>query len=132
MAKAVRVKWADAPADHDYPAAVSFLRLTLSPELAEALSSRFEKAPTVRQRAKDILRAARLQLLPVSDPEVARDLKKVAAGKPLSPILLVRGELGADRALQIADGYHRVCASCHVSENTEVPCRLVDLPADPE
>lgn len=28
--------------------------------------------------------------------------------------------------LQIADGYHRVCASYHVDENTDIPCRIVD------
>jgi hypothetical protein len=26
---------------------------------------------------------------------------------------------------QIADGYHRICASYHVDENTEIPCRIV-------
>jgi len=30
--------------------------------------------------------------------------------------------------VQIADGYHRVCASYHLDEDTEIPCRLVDLP----
>lgn len=123
------VKWADAPAKHDYPAAASYLRLTLDPPLVQALTDRLEKAPTVRQHAKDILRASRLPLLPANDPEVAKDLKRAAAGKALSPILLVRGDVGTDRALQIADGYHRVCASYHLDENTEVPCRLVDLPA---
>ncbi|MFF4754944.1 hypothetical protein ACWD5R_42760 [Streptomyces sp. NPDC002514] len=129
MAKTVTMKWADAPAEHDYPAAASFLRLTAAPALVEVLTALLSQAPTVQQRAKDILRAARLQLLPADDPEVARELKKVAKGKPLSPILLVRGELGLDRALQIADGYHRVCASYHLSEDAEIPCRLVDLPA---
>jgi hypothetical protein len=83
----------------------------------------------VQQHAKDILRAARLALLPADDPEVARDLKNVAKGNALSPILLVRGDLGQGRDLQIADGYHRVCASYHLGEDTEIPCRLVDLPA---
>ena len=65
----------------------------------------------------------------VDDPEVAKDVKKVAKGQPLSPILLVRGDLAAGRALQIADGYHRVCASYHLSEDTEIPCRIADIPA---
>lgn len=59
---------------------------------------------------------------------MARDLKKVTDGRALSQILLVRGDLGRGRALVIADGYHRVCASYYVSEDTEIPCRLVDLP----
>ena len=44
------------------------------------------------------------------------------------PVLLVGGDLHTDRPLHIADGYHRVCASYHLDENTEIPCRLVDPP----
>ena len=129
-ARTVRtVKWADAPEQHDYPAAASFLQLMATPAQVETLTALLSDAPTVHQRAKDILRAARLALLPADDPEVARDLKKVADGKALSPILLVRGDLSRDRALLIADGYHRVCASYHLGEGTEIPCRLVELPA---
>jgi hypothetical protein len=129
MAKTASVAWADAPAADDYPAAVSYLRLIVSPARAEAMTSLLSQAPTVLQHAKDILRAARLPLLPGDDPEVVKDLKKVAKGRALSPILLVRGDISADRSLQIADGYHRVCASYHVYEDTEIPCRIVDLPA---
>jgi hypothetical protein len=57
------------------------------------LASLLSQAPTVTQAAKDILRAAGLPLLAVDDPEVVKDVKKVAKGKPLSPILLVRGDL---------------------------------------
>jgi hypothetical protein len=76
----------------------------------------------------DILRAAGLPLLAGDDPEVVKDVKKVASGEPLSPILLVRGDLAAGRPLQIADGYHRVCASYHLGEDTETPCRIADVP----
>jgi len=75
-----------------------------------AVASILSQAPTVTQAAKDILRAAALPLLPRDDPEVAKDVKRVAKGQPLSPVLLVRGDLAAGRLLQIADGYHRVCA----------------------
>jgi len=129
MSKSVSVKWAQSPAEHDYPAAASYLALTATPALVDAVIALLAKAPTVQQQAKDILRASRLQLLPADDAEVAKDMKKIAHGKELSPILLVRGDLVRGRALQIADGYHRVCASYHMSENTEIPCRLVDLPA---
>ena len=121
--------WAAAPAEHDYPAAASFLRLITPPALAESLADLLSRAPLVHQAAKDILRAARLPLLPADDPEVAKDLKKVSKGTPLSPVLLIRGQLQGDRPLQIADGYHRVCASYHLDENAEIPCRLVDPPA---
>jgi hypothetical protein len=63
-------------------------------------------------------------LLPIDNPHVASDLKKIHAGKALSPILLVRGDLITGVALQVADGYHRVCASYHTDENTDIPCRV--------
>ncbi len=129
MAKKRKLRWADSPAAQDYPAADSYLRLLALPGRAEALASMLSQAPTVIQAAKDILRAAGLPLLAVDDPEVAKDLKKVARGEPLSPILLVRGDLAARRPLQIADGYHRVCASYHLNEDAGIPCRIADLPA---
>ena len=51
------------------------------------------------------------------------------AGKPLSPVLIVRGELTRGIPALIADGYHRVCASGYLDENTEIPCRIVGLDA---
>ena len=123
------VVWASAPAEHDYPAAASYLRLVAGEPLVQMCIAQWAKAPTIQQHAKDILRAARLPLLPADDPEVAKDLAKVIAGEALSPILLVRGDVGSDRPLQIADGYHRVCASYELSEDTEIPCRLISLPA---
>jgi hypothetical protein len=65
--------------------------------------------PLPSSTPKDILRAARLPLLHAADPEVAKDLRRVAKGTALSPILLVRGDLAAGLPLQIADGYHGVC-----------------------
>jgi len=121
--------WTSAPAEHDYPAAASFLGLLAEAQLVDACTQLLSKAATVQQHAKDILRAARLPLLPADDPEVARDLAKVAAGQALSPVLLIRGDLATGRVLQVADGFHRVCASYHLSEDSEIPCRLVSLPA---
>jgi hypothetical protein len=127
MAKKGKVRWADAPAAQDYPAAGSYLRLLAAPDKVAVVTDRLSKAPTVTQAAKDILRAARLPLLPPDDPEVVKDVKKVANGEALSPILLVRGDLTVGVPLQIADGYHRVCASYHLGEDTEIPCRIADL-----
>lgn len=57
------------------------------------------------------------------------DLAKISGGKKLSPILLVRGNAVDGVALEIADGYHRVCASFVTDENTPIPCRLVSWQA---
>lgn len=124
----VTVRWLDAPVKHDYPAAGSYLRLLAGPAVIAAVTRALEKTPTVVQHAKDVLRAAGLPLLPPDDPEVAKDLKKAAKGVRLSPILLVRGDLATGRAVVVADGYHRVCASYHLDEDTEIPCRIADLP----
>jgi hypothetical protein len=121
------VTWKNEPDDHDYPAAQSYLTLLLTPTEVSAFLAHVSKAPVTTQKAKDILRAARLPLLPPDDIHVASDLAKVKHGQPLSPILMLRGRFDSDVALQIADGYHRVCASYHVDENTDIPCRIADL-----
>ncbi len=129
MAKTFKPTWADAPAQHDFPAATAYLSLLATPTQTNVLNGLLGESVTVHHKAKDILRAARLPLLPVDDPSVAKDLKRVRKGVPLAPVLLVRGDVTADQALQIADGYHRVCASYHLSEDTDIPCRLAALPA---
>jgi hypothetical protein len=132
MAKiTARIQWATTPADHDYPAAAAYLGLLASEIPVDQLVHALTRAPTVHQQAKDILRAAWLPLLGMDDREVAKDLKKIHDGVALSPVLLVRGDLLSRRPLQIADGYHRVCATYHVAESAVVPCRLVDAPSSP-
>jgi hypothetical protein len=119
------VIWKEQPDEHDYPAATAYLSL-LAPDTEVArLVAGLEAAPVIHQKAKDILRAARLPLLAPDNPHVSSDLEKIAKGKPLSPVLLVGGDLATGRPVQIADGYHRVCASYHSDEDTDVPCRLV-------
>lgn len=117
------VKWLDKPEKHDYDAAADYLSLLAEPDRVTATVARLGSAKTVYRKAKDILRAAGLTLLSADNPHVRSDLDKIGRGKKLSPILLVRGS--AADALQIADGYHRVCASYLTDENTPIPCRLV-------
>jgi hypothetical protein len=124
-----QVIWKPAPEEHDYPAAASYLSLIAPAADVAALVTALQSAAEQHWKAKDILRAAGLPLLPTDNPHVAADLHKIAAGKKLSPVLLVRGDLAGGRALQIADGYHRVCASYHTDENTDIPCRLAAPPA---
>ena len=58
------------------------------------------------------------------------DILKVINGVKLSPVLLVRGAIEHDLPLTIADGYHRVCASYHLADDTDIPARIIDLPND--
>jgi len=119
--------WKEEPDDHDYPAAADYLSLLMSESSAREVSDRLRAAPLMHRKAKDLLRASRLSILGPDNFHVAADLEKVKKGRPLSPVLLVRGRMGDDVALTIADGYHRVCASYHMNEDEDIPCRIADL-----
>jgi hypothetical protein len=116
------------PEEHDYPAAGDFLSLLLDPAVVAVVVAALQSEPLVHRKAKDLLRASGLPLLGTDNRHVARDLEKVDGGDKLSPVLVVRGDLRADRGLVIADGYHRICASYHLDENTDIPCKIADLP----
>lgn len=119
------VKWLDEPEAHDYDAAAAYLSMVAESAAVDKTVAALKTAKPVYQKAKDILRAAELALLPESNAHVRSDLGKISDGKKLSPILLVRGSAVGGYALQIADGYHRVCASYLTDENTSIPCHLV-------
>jgi hypothetical protein len=119
-------RWGDEPSEHDYPAAASFLSLICDPSDVRRLVTALKAAPIVHYKAKDLLRASALALLPSDNFHVAIDLNKIARGQRLSPVLLMRGDFRRGVPLTIADGYHRVCASYHVDENADIPCHLVD------
>jgi hypothetical protein len=115
------VKWLEKPEAHDFPAAADYLALLADADTVSKLTQKLQAGTIAHKKAKDILRAAQLSLLPVDNPHVAADLAKIKKGNPLSPILLVRGDFTTGVPLQIADGYHRVCASYHTDENTDIP-----------
>lgn len=120
--------WKKEPDDHDYPAAGAYLSLIAQEQTVTEIVAGLRHAPLITGKAKDLLRASGLALLPADNSHVRSDLQKVATGQRLSPVLLVRGDLRKGYPLTIADGYHRVCASYHLDENTDIPARIVDLP----
>ena len=120
--------WQREPDKHDFPAAKTYLSLIAEPSLVEKLVKLLEHAPTSTYEVKDLLRASRLPLLEETNKHVAIDLDKVKRGEKLSPILLVRGRFVKGRELVVADGYHRICASYWLNENSPIPCRIVDVP----
>lgn len=95
---------------------------------AKAVAKSFTKAPVEKHPAKDLRRSAGLTLLAADDPAVVRDLAKVRSGQMLSPVLIVRGDSQRGIHAVIADGFHRVCASYHLSENELILCRIIDHP----
>ncbi|MGC8751342.1 hypothetical protein [Hydrotalea sp.] len=113
--------WLSNPEPHDFPAATDYLELIFPITKAKQLTTQLKQAKTISKKAKDILRAAQLPLLPADNIHVKENIKKVKKGGKLSPILMVRG----NEKLIIADGYHRLCAIYYLSEDLEIPCRLV-------
>lgn len=124
-----KVKWLKRPEEQDYPAAANYLSLLADDGEVADVVELLRAAPVTFQKAKDILRASGLGLLAKDNAHVASDLHKIEAGKQLSPVLLVRGDLVAGRYAQIADGYHRVCASYLTDENTDIPVKIAALPS---
>ena len=65
-------------------------------------------------------------LLPPDEASVKDDLKKIAKGKPMSPVLVVCGDMAKGLPLVVADGYHRICAVCHYDEFSPVATKMVE------
>jgi hypothetical protein len=116
-----QINWAKDSAEHDYPAAESYLSLILPRQDAERVVHALSASPVTSFKAKDVFRASRLSLLGVSNYHVEKDRKKIRKGIELSPILLVQDE---GRVI-IADGYHRMCAVYGFDEDAEIPCKIV-------
>jgi len=112
--------WLANPEAHDYPAAEDYLELLFPDKKVIELVKKLKDAKMDTKKAKDILRASGLPLLPMDNVHVKKNIEKVREGKKLSPVLLVRGT-----SLIIADGYHRVCAIYYLSEDLNIPCKLV-------
>jgi hypothetical protein len=125
MPSTLKIRWLDEPEEKDYVAAESFLSMVETPSSLAEIITALRTAPRGHWAAKDILRAAGLpRLKPKESAEVAEKLKKIKAGIPISPILLVGG---IRNYLVIGDGYHRASAACGVNEDALVPGRLLWL-----
>jgi hypothetical protein len=109
------LRWEKDVAHHDY-AATNYLSIRFGEDRAQEMSEKLQKLPVIRRRANDILRATQRDPLSLTDPGVFNDLKKVLAGKNLSPVLVAEGD--------IADGYHRVSLAYALDPYTDVPLKL--------
>ncbi len=116
-----RLQWKKDVAQHDYAAAASYLSIRFGENRTKQVVEELRKLPVITRRANDILRATRRDPLPLSDPGVLKDLKKVLGGEELSPILVAEAD--------IADGYHRLSLAYALDPYTEVPLKLGGVPA---
>lgn len=110
------LQWKKDVEHHDYAAASTYLSIRFGEGRAQKVAEDLQKRPVIMRRANDILRATGRVPLPLSDPGVLKDLKKVLAGEKLSPVLLAEGD--------IADGYHRVSLAYALDPYAEVPLKL--------
>ena len=118
-----KIKWLKEPQKHDYPAAESYLSLTLEPRAAKTVAGQLKSAEMTEFAAKDIFRASGVSLLGVSNSHVEKDRTRIIRHEELSPLLLFRD---ANRhMLVIADGYHRLCAVYTFDEDAMIPCKIV-------
>ncbi len=123
MSTGSNIKWSSKPAEHDYPAAQSYLSLIYDEKVAAGLVKKLRRAKISEFKAKDIFRASGLSLLGVSNSHVQADQKKIRSGRAVSPLLLVRETLIGK--VVIADGYHRLCAVYSFDEDAMIPCQIV-------
>jgi len=123
MSKKSKKRWLSEPEKHDYPAAESYLTLLYDEKNAAKYAKTLSRAPMTSFAAKDIFRASQLPLLGNNQFARPQNHMAIAAGKKLSPLLLVRDP--SHWKLVIADGYHRMCAVYLFDEDTPVPCKIV-------
>jgi hypothetical protein len=119
--------WKQKPEAKDFSAGQHYLSLIHPTRQVKRLVHALRSAKTVEYIAKDLLRASALPLLPREESHVEDDLKRIAKGKPLSPVLLIQGDMSRAVPLIIADGYHRVCAVCYYDEDAPIACRLIRI-----
>jgi hypothetical protein len=121
--KHAQIKWYSNPQEHDYPAAIAYLRLTFDSRLAKDYVKKLKRVEMAAFAAKDIFRASGLSLLGVSNSHVQKDRTQIILGNKLSPLLLLR-DVKQGRLI-IADGYHRLCAVYTFDEDAIIPCKIV-------
>ena len=115
--------WMKDVEDHDYSAARSYLSLIYDKKRVAKVISKLKKARVIEFKAKDIFRASQLSLLGISNSHVQRDRAKIAKGRPLPPLLLVREPILGK--VIVADGYHRMCAVYQIDEDALIHCKIV-------
>lgn len=123
MSKSKEINWLFDVAEHNYPAAASYLCILFPETQVAGMVDQLRAAPLIQFKAKDIFRASQLSLLGVSNSHVEKDTHKIEEGTSLSPLLLVRDPQNGK--VIIADGYHRLCAVYRFNEDAFIHCKII-------
>jgi hypothetical protein len=118
-----KLEWLREPEEHDYTAALSYLRLLYDKKTAKARVKALKRVAMSEFKSKDIFRASNLPLLAVNNGHVKRDQLKIERRQRISPLLLVQDS--TNEKVVIADGYHRLCAVYSFDEDAVIPCKIV-------
>ncbi len=118
--KITQIVWSDDFGPGELEAAENFLTLIFPPKRIGRLIQALGDAKCTTRRADDILRAARIDPLPLTNQRVRRQIEKLNAGKQLKPVLVVCTKRGS----HVANGVHRLSLAFHVEPATQVPVAI--------
>lgn len=117
------IRWLDDVVEDDYTASGAYLSILYQADRVGKVLAKLRDAPIVEFKAVDLFRASRLPPLDRSDPNVKKEHKKIMKGESLSPLLLLRDEQNGK--VEIADGYHRLCAINGYDPEAAIRCKIV-------
>jgi hypothetical protein len=92
------INWLAHPKDTNFDAALSYLILAVGHPAAKRLFDKLHAATIEEFAAKDILRAADTQALPLQTEHVQDNLKIMKKGQEIGPVLLCRGARSRSRS----------------------------------
>ena len=126
MTKIPKLPWGESIDDDHYAAAYDFLSLYWLPAQAGPAVEALRDTDVVKFHPGDLLRAAELPVLPLSDDGVQRELVKAIRASSITPILCIN----LPERIVIADGYHRTCFAYHLAPFEKIPLKLGPSPRE--
>ena len=123
MKKPKELRWLEQPSDGNFESAQTYLKLLYGTKKARKYVKELKEASTSEYLARDLLRASGTPISEVQAFDWTKQQREIAAGTPLSPVLLVRRDDG--KSVVIADGFHRMCAVFQADQDAPVPCKFV-------
>ncbi len=120
------ISWLPEVKESNYIDAESYLNLIYFPDQVLEIISNLRKSNIVLFKAKDVLRASRLQLLTNNNYHVKLEMEDITQEIPLSPLLLVKDK-DLKGKLIIADGYHRLCSIYNFNEDFSIHCKIIGV-----